>query len=378
MESVKEFVRKNENFLNTVFEELCKIPAPSGLEDERAQYCKNLLDSFGLFSYIDEAKNVICPINCDNSDDITVVVAHTDTVFPDRDTMPYSEKDGVVYCPGAGDDTACLVTLLMAAKYFCEENAEFPSGVLIVCNSCEEGLGNLKGTRAVMDAYKGRVKQFLSLDGKIKNIADRCVGSHRYRVCVNTTGGHSWGNFGNKNAIKEAADIINKIYALPLPEHGNDKTSYNVGIISGGTSINTIAQSAEFLCEYRSESVVCLNEMRAAFENIFNAAGCDEVSVQYTMIAERPCAAEGMEEKIKTLSLVCENIITQVTGIVPSYHSSSTDCNIPLSLGVPSLCIGTYSGGGEHTREEWVEKESLLYGTEIAIRVIESLAGVEK
>ncbi len=374
--NIKTFINSNKEFMYSVFEELCKIPAPSGNEEKRAEYCKKLLDSFGLQSYIDDVLNVVCPINCENSNNITVVVAHTDTVFPDTNEMPYTEKDGKIYCPGVGDDTACLITLLMAAKYFKEGKHVFPDGLLLVCNSCEEGLGNLKGTREIMKAYKGRVKQFLSLDGKIENIADKCVGSHRYNVCVKTIGGHSWGNFGNKNAIAEAAKIIEKIYSLPLPKHGDDKTSYNVGTISGGTSVNTIAQDAEFLCEYRSESVVCLNEMKIAFENIFKTVKNGEVAVEYTMIAERPCAAEGLDESVAKLSTICESIITEVTGIVPNYHSSSTDCNIPLSMGIPSLCIGTYRGGGEHTREEWAKKDSILAGTEIAIRVIEKITEV--
>ncbi|MBQ3053627.1 MAG: M20/M25/M40 family metallo-hydrolase [Clostridia bacterium] len=371
MFTVKEFIENNKELLYDIHKALCLIPSPSTMEDARAVYCEELLKGFGYEeTYIDSAKNVICPINCEGSNEITVVVAHTDTVFPDTEPMPFVEKDGKIFCPGVGDDTASLAIMLMVAKYFAETGYKPPKGLLLVCNSCEEGLGNLKGTRTFMEEYKGRVKQFLSLDSDIKFISAVCVGSHRYKVKVSTTGGHSWQAFGNKNAIAMASEIIGKIYSIELPKIGNYKTSYNVGIISGGTSINTIAQSAEFLCEYRSESIECLEYMKKGFEDIFNNANEDDVKVDYELIAERPCGTNGVYEKGEYLIPLCTQTIKKVAGVEVGFRSASTDCNIPLSMGVPAICIGVYYGGGAHTREEYVIKDSLPLGFEIAVETL--------
>ncbi len=369
----REYIRANTDFLYRVHRELCGIPAPSHHEEKRAAYCEALLRSFGLSAYTDEAKNVICPIGCEGSDRITVFVAHTDTVFPDTEPMPYREEDGKVFCPGAADDTASVAVLLLCAKYIAEGRYRPKEGLLLVCNSCEEGLGNLKGTRAVMQAFAGRVKQFISIDSDMSKIADRCVGSHRYRVEVKTPGGHSFGAFGNKNAIAEAARIINKIYAIEPPRLAGSKTTYNVGTIEGGTSVNTIAQSASFLCEYRSDNVTCLHTMQQKFQTIFREAVAEDVAVEATLIAERPCAADGIEGAVDALSALCRRIAGGILGEEPIRVSSSTDCNIPLSLGIPAVCIGAYRGGGEHTREEWIEKEGLMIGSEIALQTIEAL-----
>ena len=173
----KRFISENEVELYAVLKELCLIPAPSGFEDERAEYCKNKLISFGAEGvYIDEAKNVIFPINAEGSDKLTVISAHTDTVFSDTAPMPYSDDGEIIKCPGVGDDTASVAVLLFVAKFLIENKVEVNDGLLIVCNSCEEGLGNLKGTRRVFADFAGRIKQFVSFDSaSLNHIYDGCV-----------------------------------------------------------------------------------------------------------------------------------------------------------------------------------------------------------
>lgn len=370
MENIKTYIEKNTALLYDTHRELCLIPAPSHKEHKRAEYCKAWFEKIGAKGvYIDDALNVVYPINCDGSDRITVIVAHTDTVFPDTEPMPFTDDGEFLRSPGVGDDTACLSVLMLTAKYFTENNVKPENGMLIVCNSCEEGLGNLKGTRQIFKDYEGRIARFISYDGKFGGMADRCVGSHRYEVEVTTPGGHSYSAFGNKNAIAELAKIINAIYSIEVPHNGNSRTTYNVGIIGGGTSVNTIAQSAKMLCEYRSDDLGCLNIMKAHFERIFEAARKDDVKVNVTLLGERPCMGDVDLSAIEQLAELCGGIMCSVTGIKPTRHSSSTDCNIPLSLGVPALCIGTYEGGGTHTREEWIKKASLIPGLEIGIKV---------
>ena len=370
----QNFVNENIDSFYNVLKELCLIPAPSHHEEKRAEYCKNLLDSFGAKGvYIDEAKNVIYPLNADDSNELTVFVAHTDTVFPDMEPLPYKEEDGNIFCPGVGDDTASAVALMFVAKYFIENNIKPENGILFVCNSCEEGLGNLKGTRQLFKDFEGRIKEFISFDSAtLHKIASECVGSHRYEVTVKTKGGHSFGAFGNKNALAELSKIITKIYEINVPEKEGSKTTYNVGEVSGGTSVNTIAQEAKMLCEYRSDDAKCLEIMRKKFEEIFTAAKSDEVSVFVELIGKRPCSEIDVSLQ-EDLILRCEKIMLSDGESEVIRSLSSTDCNIPLSMGIPAVAVGTYIGGGAHTREEYVVKNSLAPGLSRAIKFVYEL-----
>lgn len=373
---MKEFIQNNKAQMLKTLEELCHIPAPSHYEQQRAKYCKKWFDSIGATdAYMDEAQNVVFPLNCENSNDITVFVAHTDTVFPDTEPMPYTDDGEKIHCPGAADDTASVAVLLYMAKYFVENKITPKDGILFVCNSCEEGLGNLKGTRRIFEDFKGRIKQFISFDCQLNAVNDVCVGSHRYEVEVKTEGGHSFGAFGNRNAIAELSKIVSEIYKIEVPQKPGTKTTYNVGSISGGTSVNTIAQSAKMLCEYRSDDFESMNCMQKKFEAIFENARSNEVDVQVQKIGDRPCG-NTEQSKIDALKEVAIPIIEAVIGEKVICKSSSTDCNIPLSLGIPALCVGVNRYAGMHTREEWVEKESLIPGLEIAIRL--GLALTEK
>lgn len=366
---LKKYCADNYALMLGTLRELCAIPAPSHFEHERAAYCKKWLENVGAKGvYIDEALNVIYPLGCDDSNEITVFVAHTDTVFPDREPMPYLDDGENIHCPGVGDDTGSLVVLLAMAKYFTENNIIPEKGILFVCNSCEEGLGNLKGTRQLFKDFDGKIARFISFDsGALHSIADRCVGSHRYEVEVLTEGGHSWGDFGNENAIANLAGIIGKIYGTELPNIENAKTTLNVGEISGGTSVNTIAQNAKMLCEYRSDNADCLAYMERKFEEIFEAARSEDVRVNVTRVGDRPCGIVA-DEQIDELRRVLAPIIEAASGKKAFLRSSSTDCNIPLSLGVPAICIGVSNHQGSHTRKERLEKKSLVSGLEIAIK----------
>ena len=371
---MKQYIEKSREELFSLLRSLCHIPAPSHHEEQRAAFCKEWLENAGAKGvYIDEALNVIFPLNCEGSNEITVFVAHTDTVFPDTEPMPYTDDGEYVRSPGVGDDTASLAVMLMAAKYCIEKKIEPAGGILFVANSCEEGLGNLKGTRQLFADYKGRIKQFVSLDSNIDCIADRCVGSHRYEVEVLTEGGHSYLDFGKKNALAALSEIVVALYGIALPQKEGSRVTMNVGEISGGTSVNTIAQSAKMLCEYRSDDTDLMAFMQGEFARIFAAANKDEATVKVTMIGDRPCAKGVDPDALERLRRISFEVVKGAIGTAPVFRSSSTDCNIPLSLGIPAICVGVYNGGGQHTREEWVQKESLVPGLEIAIRMVEEL-----
>jgi len=376
---IKKYIENNRELLFKTLKELCAIPAPSHHEEKRAAYCKEWLEQAGAKNVtIDEALNVLCPIGCDGSREITAVVAHTDTVFPDTEPMPYTDDGERIFSPGVGDDTASLAVLLLCAKYFLEKEIVPDSGILFVCNSCEEGLGNLKGTRQIFRDYEGRIARFISFDSHLGCVADRCVGSHRYAVEVHTEGGHSYQAFGNKNAIAELSRIISEIYSIEVPRIGNSRTTYNVGTVSGGTSVNTIAQNAVMLCEYRSDNVSCLAKMKTYFEEIFANASQRGFDLSVKMIGERPCMGEVDLDAIDALTEAYQRVVADVMGRETKRGSSSTDCNIPLSLGIPALCVGVFSGAGAHTREEWIEKKSLPVGAEVGLRYLLALTNWEK
>lgn len=375
---LRKFIEENRELLLSTIRELCAIPAPSYFEDARAEYCRAWLERAGAKGvYIDGAKNVIFPLNCEGSDEIVAFAAHTDTVFPDREPLPYVEDAEKIYCPGVGDNTTSMAVQLLAAKYFIEAGIMPPRGALFVFNSCEEGLGNLKGVRQLFTDYAGRIARFISFDSSLGVINDDCAGSHRYRVNVYTEGGHSFQKFGNASAVTALAKMICAIDAVEVPQKPGTRTTHNVGEISGGTSVNTIPQSASMLCEYRSTDRECLAYMRAQFGRIFEEARTDKVRVAVEMIGDRPCSNID-DAKIEALRRIAAPVIESVTGAPVTFSSSSTDCNIPLSMGIPALCIGVYRGGGAHTREEWMEKASLPAGLEAAVRIVEAMTGVEK
>lgn len=347
---------------------LCAIPAPSHHEERRAAFIKAWLEQRGMRAEIDEAKNVLCPMGLEEHEDIVVVMAHTDTVFPDMEPMPLREEDGRLYCPGVGDDTTNLAALMMLAHRL--QSMKPRCGVLFVANACEEGLGNLKGSKAIMKAFGPRVKAFLSLDGGLDAVCARALGSARYRMTARTRGGHSFADFGSRNAIAVLAGLIAAFYAQEVPHRGASITTYNVGMISGGISVNTIAQQAQMLYEYRSDDARCLAAMESQMRAIVKDCVPDDAQVEVELIGERPCAAHVDPKAQAELQNACCAALGRYVGRMPTVSSGSTDCNIPLSMGVPSACFGVYRGEGEHTREEWVELASIEPGMKAALSVL--------
>ena len=228
--------------LIALIEALCRIPAPSHQEDQRAEFIQKWLKEAGAKGvYIDEAKNVIYPVDEAGKDALSIFMAHTDTVFPDLTPFEPRTENGRMYCPGVGDDTANVAVLMMIARYAAQNGLKSPSGLVIAFNSCEEGLGNLKGCRALMERFQGRVGKVVSFDSGYDCVIARAVGSARYRVEVRTEGGHSFANFGNRNAIRYLSLLIDMLYAIKPPEKPGAHTTYNVGMIQGGTRALPVA-----------------------------------------------------------------------------------------------------------------------------------------
>ncbi len=355
-----------ENELKELLRSIAVIPAPSGYEDKRVEFIAKWLEKNRIDFSIDSAKNIIIPFG--KPENLTVFLAHTDVVFPDTEPLPFYEENGKIFNPGIGDNTVHVAQLLFAAKEL--KKADFNKNILIVLNSCEEGLGNLKGIKQIMDDYKGKVKQVISIDGQYGKIVNKCVGSERYKIIVKTTGGHSFGDFGNDNAIHKLAEIITELYKIKIPVINNSKTTFNVGIISGGTSVNTIAQYAEMMYEYRSDEEECIAIMRNEFDTIIKTFKSKGTDISVEVIGIRPCAKNVDKNELDKLTQYCEKICKETINVSSKYTSGSTDSNIPMSMGIPSVTIGGYIGGGPHTREEWLETESIYKGYKFVYQII--------
>ena len=362
--SMKQYAQAVQEELKQLIRDLCAIPAPSHMEHKRAEFCRDwFVQAGGKGVHIDEALNAICPWGVTEDNEIVVVMAHTDTVFPDLEPLPFEEDEKQFRCPGVADDTAELAILMLCARYFMKNYDTPKVGVLFVANSCEEGLGNLKGSKAIVERYGHRMRELITLDGTRMNaIVNEAVGSHRYRVTVKTEGGHSFGAFGNRNAIHCLASMINTLYSVKVPQEGDSKTTYNVGTISGGTSVNTIAQEAQMLYEYRSDNRNCLAQMETMFRQVVAAYNTMGISVEAEKIGDRPCTGDVDKEKHRQLIERAFGAIRRNVGGEPVLRSGSTDCNPPLAAGIPAICMSPCAGGGAHTREEYLELDSLETG----------------
>jgi len=373
MEMIKkafDWVESHSDEQVELLKTLAQIPAPSHHEEKRVEFCVKWLRDNGVENiHVDEAQNVICSFGVTDTNPIVMFGAHSDVVFPDTDPLPLREENGRLYCPGVGDDTASAVALLLAAKYI-TENHLLPSdcGLLIVINAAEEGLGNLKGIRKLMEDYGSRVREFISFDARIGGSVDTAVGSRRFKIEVDTEGGHSFSKFGNRNAIAYLASLIDTLYTMKVPEGG--KTTYNVGTISGGTSVNTIAQHAEMLYEFRSDdrnSLEIMDKHLMTAVEFYRAKG---VQVTVTVVGDRPCGGDVDPAAMDALRSRANEINRRHFGKDLLFVRGSTDCNIPLSMGIPALCLGCYTGEGAHTRGEYINIDSLNPGLKFALDVI--------
>lgn len=346
--------------------ELAQIPAPSHFEEKRAEWVKAWLERHGATGVvIDEAKNVIFPYHAEGKNDLCVFNAHLDVVFPDMEPLPFHEADGKYFAPGIGDDTANIIALLQMAAMAIEMNLQPKQGILFVFNSCEEGLGNLKGTRQLMKDYGDRIVKWFAIDGGLDSYINKAVGSKRYEITIETEGGHSYGAFGNRNAIHYMAKMIDSFYSLKVPDFG--KTTYNVGVIEGGTTVNSIAQKCMMLYEYRSDDIRGMEYMDKFFDTVIEMYRNMGITVDVNMVGDRPCMAEGVD-----MAPICEQMEAcgKLHGVEMTAHAGSTDCNIPHNMGIPAVCFGVYKGKGAHTREEWIDIESTKLGMKILASLI--------
>lgn len=365
---VEAYVLEHTSEAEHLLVELGKIPAPSHQEGRRAEFCRDWLILQGAKDVeIDRANNVICRIHCEHPEGLVAFMAHTDIVFPDQDTLQMRLEGRKLYAPGIGDDTANLVNLLMAAKYLLKYEPDLKMGFLIIANSCEEGLGNLEGSKEIFRVYGDRIKGSYSFDCYLSQCISTAVGSYRYKITAKTAGGHSWKKFGCPNAIQVLCALVEKLYQLKVPEE--PKTTYNVGYFNGGTTVNAIAQEASMLFEFRSVSQKCLQDMDLKLREItedFSGA----FSIDMELLGIRPGNGAVDLNELEKFTRQSIKIIKEFYHGELNLEAASTDSNIPLSRGICANTIGTVAGDGAHTREEWIDLDSLPAGMKIALSLM--------
>ncbi|MEZ4532190.1 MAG: M20/M25/M40 family metallo-hydrolase [Thermomicrobiales bacterium] len=337
-------------------EELAAVPAPTGDEMRRSDVVRSMMESLP-FDQIetDEIGDVVGRMQGLSEQPRLLIAAHLDTVFPIGTPLVISNDQERSYGPGIGDNCLGIAAVLLIPSMLEAAGMRPDVDLLITGNVGEEGLGNLRGMIAVMDAHP-EVGAVIAVEGhNLGRVTHIAVGSKRYRVTVEGPGGHSWGDFGKRNAIQAAAGIIGELDQIELP--GSPKTTLNIGTIQGGISVNTIAPSCTFLIDLRSVDADALTTLDRRVATILKRKR-KEISVHVELLGARPAGQVEPNSRITRIA----SAILESMGLTPTGDASSTDANIPISRGIPSVCIGLTTGGNVHKEDEYIDREPVARG----------------
>ena len=326
-----------------------QIPAPTFAESERAEFVHGLFLQEKLDDVsIDDSGNVYARLAGGNEAPL-IVSAHIDTVFPIDTNLNVTRKRDRIAGPGVGDNTLGVASLFGLLWLLQEKNIALPGDLWFVANTCEEGLGDLRGMRAVVGRFGKEVQAYLIIEGlSLGYIQHRALGVQRYRISMKTSGGHSWSDYGQPSALHELSKLVTRLTSVPLPEQ--PRTTINVGRMGGGTSVNAIAADAWLELDLRSESPQVLIDLAQVVEELVRVAGRPGVQVDAEVIGRRPAGELSPTHPLVELAKDC----IREQGLEPRLIIGSTDANIPLSMGIPALVLGITNGAGAHTTEEFI------------------------
>lgn len=347
-------------------EQICLIPAPSYAEQRRAEFVAEALTSRGLQPEIDEIGNVIARRKGTGTAKSLLLAAHTDTVFPIETEIKVRRENGQMIGPAIGDNSLAVATLIELSAILDAAGVETPGDLLLVANVGEEGLGNLRGIRAICDRFGDELGGVIAIEGhNVGRVTHGAVGSKRIRVTVHGPGGHSWGAFGQPSAIHELGLIIADISKLSVPD--DPKTTFNVGLIDGGVSVNTIAPRASAVIDMRSIDPASLKRVSVEIERIVMRRKSEQIRIVIELLGERPA---GWVDSSARIVRTAANILRDL-GFEPMLNASSTDANIPISRGIPAICIGLTRGSGAHRIDESIDIAPIEYGiAQLALLVL--------
>ena len=347
-----------------------QIPAPTFNEAKRGEFVLKLFEDEGLQDVAsDEAGNIYGRLiaNSEIKTDAKslVVSAHLDTVFPMEMDLSINREDNKVYGIGIGDNSLGVAALFGLLWMLRERQIELGGDVWFVANVGEEGLGDLYGMKAVVERFGENVLAYLVLEGMaFGHIYHKAVGVKRYRVTAKTRGGHSWSDYGQPSAVLELTRLIGQMTSLSLP--ARPRTTMNVGKINGGTSINVIPAEAWMELDLRSESPEELVELIERTEQLIEAASKPGVSMEAQVIGDRPAGEMSPKHPLIKLAQIC----LREQGKDAVLTSGSTDANIPLSKGYPALVLGVSTGGGAHTKNEFINTDFVGQGMEQLVQFV--------
>ncbi len=348
--------------------ELNQIAAPTFDEGRKGNYIRACFEQIGLENVrLDEVGNVIGILPGIENDGEVILAAHLDTVFPHGTDLTVKREKNSLIGPGVGDNNMALAALLATARYFRQAQPQLGRKLVFVATVGEEGLGDLRGIRALIHDYQTagtKPGAIIAIEGHgMGNICHQGVGSRRMRVVVRGQGGHSWDKAGRPSAIHGLAQIMQRMTEVSVPI--SPRTSFNIGTIEGGISVNTIAPEATMVFEVRSVDEKVLADTFGEMTNIIRQFRVPGLTVETKVVGNRPAGKIPENSPIVEL---CTRTYRSLK-IEPSYVPFSTDANIPLSLGLPAVCLGISRGGNAHRQDEWIETEPATPGLKALVQI---------
>lgn len=357
-----------------------QIPSPTFAEAERAAFVERKFRELSLVDVSQDAMhNVFARLPGRSSNGPVVLSAHSDTVFAHDTDLTVRYENGqksattLISGPGLADNALGVAGLLTTAGLLIDAKLSPDKDIWFVANVCEEGLGDLRGMRSVVERFGNTASYIVIEGGSFGHIFHEAIGVRRFRLIVKTPGGHSWGDFGNPSAIHLLSQIIAAIGRLRLPEH--PKTTINVGVVEGGTTINSIAAQASCLIDMRSMNSEMLQRLVASVEQIAGQyTKASDVSVSMIQIGNRPA---GVLSKETPLVAGAADALRHVGCREIHFMAGSTDANIPISMGIPSVCVGLANSGNTHRVDEFLDPARLPEGLSQLLLLTLAAAGLE-
>lgn len=366
---------------------LTEIPAPPFKEQQRAEAYMEMLRQHGLVDVeMDPEGNVMGVRRGPGGGDMVAVLAHLDTVFPEGTDVKVRREGTRLMAPGIGDNTRGAALMLAIIRAMDAGGFRTERDILLVGNVGEEGEGDLRGVKYLLQKgrYKDRITQFIAIDGGAQGSITRGgVGSRRYRVTFKGPGGHSYGAFGLVNPAFAMGNAIGRFSRAQVPSR--PKTTFNVGVVSGGTSVNSIPAAVSMDVDMRSESCAELKKLDREFHAVVRLAVEDEnrarstaegrVTADPALIGDRPCGETPLDAPIVRTATA----VVTAFGLRPTYGFGSTDANVPMSLGLPAITIGRGGDGGRaHAPDEWVDVDpkANVQAVQVAMTIVLAVAGI--
>lgn len=367
---------------------LTEIEAPPFKEEQRARVYMRMLQEHGLSDVeMDEVGNVMGLRKGTGSGPLVVIAAHLDTVFPAGTDVKVRREGNTLHAPGIGDDTSSLPVLLAFVRAMDAAGFKTRSDILFVGNVGEEGPGDLRGTRYLFNKskYKDRIGYFISFEpGHAGRITNGGVGSKRYKVTFTGPGGHSFGAFGLVSPAFALGQAIEEFGKIQVPK--TPKTTYNVGLIEGGTSVNSIPFAMSMTVDMRSAGKAELDALEQQFlailpkavaaENAARSTAKGEVAYKLEAVGDRPVGHTDLDKSITKIA----SAVSRAGGIEPQFGSSSTDSNVPMSLGIEALTLGGgFESSRAHSLDEYVQldKPQDVHSMSLGLATVLMLAGVK-